>query len=130
MGTLLILLPPPPPALLPQVWHRFRYVGTTFATQNAKQILEHNRIDGGGTLAFLEGRQYAGTDTDDAFATIMQWLFHRIPHTRGGNTVRAWPAADTLTGGDMVRAWPAADVLIVVIVIIVQSCSGKNPRTL
>jgi hypothetical protein len=46
-------------------------------------ILERNALNAGGTLPKHEGIQYAHSSDDDAFSTIIQWLYWRIPYTRG-----------------------------------------------
>ncbi len=50
------------------------------------QVLEHNKMQRGGKLPDQEGMQYAAGTTDDAFSTLMQWLYARIPHTRASSS--------------------------------------------
>ena len=49
----------------------------------SKALLEKHRLDNGGFLRSTSGLQYADNAVDDAFSTIVQWLFHRIPHIHG-----------------------------------------------
>ena len=53
-----------------------------------REGVETNRVDNGGRFAAQEGLQYAGTDVDDAFGTLVQWLHARIPLTRGAAAVQ------------------------------------------
>ena len=57
-----------------RVWHRFAY---THGKPVRPMVL---RALGGDADAHREG---AWLLQDDAFGTIMQWLYSRIPHTRG-----------------------------------------------
>ncbi|GAX75784.1 hypothetical protein CEUSTIGMA_g3227.t1 [Chlamydomonas eustigma] len=66
-----------------KVWHRFRYMGLKMIETEVDTILKRNAINAGGTLPKNEGVEKADSAVDDAFSTIIQWLYWRIPFTRG-----------------------------------------------
>ncbi|KAG2494841.1 hypothetical protein HYH03_007081 [Edaphochlamys debaryana] len=74
-------------AHLGHVWHRFRYASLPGLARELRSLREANEAKAaGGTEdgAVHFPRPFKGDDTvDDAFETIMQWLYSRIPHTRG-----------------------------------------------
>lgn len=51
--------------------------------EKEREIRDKNRIDHGGNVPFNnrvgDGSEYAGVAVDDAFSTIIQWLYTRIP---------------------------------------------------
>ncbi|KAG2445204.1 hypothetical protein HYH02_008672 [Chlamydomonas schloesseri] len=73
---------------LSRVWHRFAYTQTPFikaavehTIKGYQHKLEKAREEVLRDAVFQPVSQYP--HADDAFGTIMQWLYHRIPHTRG-----------------------------------------------
>ncbi|KAG2494840.1 hypothetical protein HYH03_007080 [Edaphochlamys debaryana] len=74
-------------AHLGHVWHRFRYASLPGLARELRSLREANEAKAaGGTedSAVHFPRPFKGDDTvDDAFETIMKWLYSRIPHTRG-----------------------------------------------
>lgn len=70
-------------ANIAKVWQRYRYNGLTMMRASSRSILEGNKMNHhGGMMPLTPGVQFANTDEDDAFATIVQWLHSRIPDTR------------------------------------------------
>ncbi|KAG2455017.1 hypothetical protein HYH02_000842 [Chlamydomonas schloesseri] len=95
-------------AHLGRVWQRFRYASIPGLSEELKRMQLHNKprreaeaaayanataaaaaAAGGGAAAAAAPKlplpqPFTGDPTeDDAFDTIMQWLYSRIPHTRG-----------------------------------------------
>ncbi|KAG2494839.1 hypothetical protein HYH03_007079 [Edaphochlamys debaryana] len=79
-------------AHLGHVWHRFRYASLPGLASELQKRRDNNTAivnkappqagPDGGAVHFP--RPFKGDGTvDDAFETIMQWLYSRIPHTRG-----------------------------------------------
>ncbi|KAG2488200.1 hypothetical protein HYH03_013194 [Edaphochlamys debaryana] len=85
---------------LAKVWMRYRWLGTTMADADAREVVEANRAKNGGVLRPNPGTQFADVRTDDALSTLMQWLYAKIPEihgsTAGGATAGA--AAGGATG--------------------------------
>ena len=86
-------------AALGHVWHRFRYTANKRLAYNTAAMARKNRKRrgrgaGGGMMAGGDGvgvgagpQAFEGdSSVDDAFATIMQWLHSRIPHTRNATS--------------------------------------------
>lgn len=48
-----------------------------------KNSIQSHWTDNGGKLPEQEGIQFAESQADDAFSTILQWLHWRVPFTRG-----------------------------------------------
>ncbi|KXZ53464.1 hypothetical protein GPECTOR_7g914 [Gonium pectorale] len=78
-------------AHLGQVWHRYRYANLpgvaaeirAYMTSNANDPLSKEAAALSATKEIRLPRPFKGDPSvDDAFATIMQWLHSRIPHTR------------------------------------------------
>ncbi|MEW5298002.1 MAG: hypothetical protein WDW36_001167 [Sanguina aurantia] len=76
-----------------RVWHRYRYYDLEMVRRDTQERMERRRIDSGGTLPPQPGADRAQDPRDDAFSTIVQWLYARIPFTRGGDATRAAAAA-------------------------------------
>ncbi|KXZ53467.1 hypothetical protein GPECTOR_7g917 [Gonium pectorale] len=74
-------------AHLGKVWHRYRYGSLPGLASELRQLMDSNereqeRSAANSTAVHLP-RPFKGDPTvDDAFATILQWLHSRIPHTR------------------------------------------------
>ncbi|MEW5312044.1 MAG: hypothetical protein WDW38_003706 [Sanguina aurantia] len=72
-----------------RVWHRYRYLDLEMVRRDTRERIERNRLDNGGTLPEQPGSHMAQDPRDDAFSTIVQWLYARIPFTRGSDATRA-----------------------------------------
>ncbi|GFR49991.1 hypothetical protein Agub_g12137 [Astrephomene gubernaculifera] len=68
---------------LAKVWYRFRYLGLKMADADAAAVVSEHRATNGGLLRPNPGAQYAASRVDDAFSTLMQWLYARIPDIQG-----------------------------------------------
>ncbi|EFJ51205.1 acetylglucosaminyltransferase [Volvox carteri f. nagariensis] len=69
---------------LAKVWFRYRYLGVKMAQRDAVEVVNRHREMYGGQLRPNPGVQYATSHVDDAFSTLMQWLYARIPEVHGG----------------------------------------------
>ncbi|GFR40870.1 hypothetical protein Agub_g1521 [Astrephomene gubernaculifera] len=78
-------------AHLGQVWHRYRYADLPGLSSALRKQMESNARDPlakeaealSATKEVRYPRSFKGDPrVDDAFSTIMQWLYSRIPHTR------------------------------------------------
>ncbi|KAG2501891.1 hypothetical protein HYH03_000389 [Edaphochlamys debaryana] len=76
---------------LAKVWHRFTYTTGRVMKEAVKRVMLDN-LDAGHSPNAPRGqvrsdhpfqRHTSFPFEDDAFGTIMQWLYHRIPFTRG-----------------------------------------------
>ncbi|KAG2501893.1 hypothetical protein HYH03_000391 [Edaphochlamys debaryana] len=80
---------------LAKVWHRFAYASGLFLGTHIKGFIEmHDREEEGKPQAPFDHPYQRHTSfpfADDAFGTIMQWLYHRIPDTRGEGVVAVVP---------------------------------------
>lgn len=65
--------------------------------RDTKDRVEKKRLDNGGLLPEQPGSERAQDPEDDAFSTIMQWLYARIPFTRGSDATRAYAAKAVAT---------------------------------
>lgn len=54
--------------------------------KHRKNALDRNKMDNGGMLPAQEGIQYAASPVDGPFETLIQWLYARIPATRGSKS--------------------------------------------
>ncbi|KAL6761490.1 exostosin-like glycosyltransferase [Haematococcus lacustris] len=66
---------------LANVWMRFRWNGLPLAERDVAKIVRDHK-GRGHPLTDRPGLEWAQTADGDAFSTVMQWLYHRIPHTR------------------------------------------------
>ncbi|PNH08220.1 hypothetical protein TSOC_005208 [Tetrabaena socialis] len=66
------------------VW--FRYLGVTMAMEDAVGVVADHSSKNGGVQRPAPGAQFAASPVDDAFSTIMQWLYARIPDVHRGTT--------------------------------------------
>lgn len=72
-----------------KLWHRFRWSSGVMVTAEVKQLAEYHLLQAGGQFKdTVPGRQFASSATDDAFSTLMQWLYARIPFTRKAQPIR------------------------------------------
>ena len=64
---------------------RFRYNSVRLAQTDSRRLLNENTGQAGGSsgVKVNAGMEYADTDEDDAFSTIVQWLHSRIPDIVG-----------------------------------------------
>ncbi|KXZ53466.1 hypothetical protein GPECTOR_7g916 [Gonium pectorale] len=74
-------------AHLDLVWHRYRYGSLPGLASELRQLMDSNEREqersAANSTAVRLPRPFKGDPTvDDAFATILQWLHSRIPHTR------------------------------------------------
>src|SRR4051794_20006092 len=77
-------LTPIPPAVLFCVCFavlcRFRYMGLKLIDDEENHIVQNHKLHHGGSAAVgPPGSEFAGLPVDDAFSTIIQWLYTRIP---------------------------------------------------
>ncbi|KAG2432501.1 hypothetical protein HXX76_008846 [Chlamydomonas incerta] len=80
-------------AHLAKVWHRYRYMGLRMLDDSARSLMWGYRADAGGKAPRTPGSEYSTSRQDDAFATILQWLYHRIPEVHGTQGSREGAAA-------------------------------------
>ncbi|GIL48810.1 hypothetical protein Vafri_5227 [Volvox africanus] len=71
---------------LAKIWSRYRYLGVKMAVRDAEHVVSEHRERNGGFLRPNPGVQYAANSVDDAFSTIIQWLYARIPEVHGTAT--------------------------------------------
>jgi len=62
---------------------RFRWNGAPLGEKTIYQIMSKHISDGNTDGSLRPGMEWAATSDDDAFSTVIQWLYHRIPATRG-----------------------------------------------
>eukprot|EP00798_Chlamydomonas_sp_ICE-L_P006522 gene6522-3162_t len=77
-----------------RVWHRFAYttgalVRTAHVTAHQEQLqkygwMQRNPEDRPSGKNYTQPPVYEWPYEDDAFATILQWLYSKIPETRHG----------------------------------------------
>ncbi|GFR49988.1 hypothetical protein Agub_g12134 [Astrephomene gubernaculifera] len=70
---------------LHKVWHRFRFLGLRMARAEARKLLEAHQERAGGSAPRHPGAEYSIHAQDDAFDTLMQWLYSRIPSVHSGS---------------------------------------------
>ncbi len=63
---------------------RFRYLGVRLAHIDVRTRLEQYKSEHDGAAPRNPGTEYFLSPQDDAFETIVQWLYERIPYVRGG----------------------------------------------
>lgn len=58
-------------------------MGLRMLDDSARAYLWDYRADAGGKAPRTPGAEFSVSRQDDAFATILQWLYHRIPDVHG-----------------------------------------------
>ncbi|KAG2432503.1 hypothetical protein HXX76_008848 [Chlamydomonas incerta] len=80
-------------AALSRVWFRYRYMGLRMIEDESRRLQRAYQQDAGGKAPRTPGSEYSTSRQDDAFATILQWLYHRIPEVHGTQGSREGAAA-------------------------------------
>lgn len=57
------------------------------------QVMQKHREQQGGTLAQRPGMQWAQTGDDDAFSTVIQWLYSRMDDVKAAVRAHAQGAS-------------------------------------
>ncbi|KXZ50759.1 hypothetical protein GPECTOR_15g444 [Gonium pectorale] len=68
---------------LAKVWMRYRYLGLKMADVDARAVVDAHRATNGGATRPNPGAAFAASRVDDAFSTLMQWLYARMPDVHG-----------------------------------------------
>ncbi|KAG2488211.1 hypothetical protein HYH03_013205 [Edaphochlamys debaryana] len=66
-----------------RTWQRFRYIKLKMIIEDARKVLAGHVSANDGSAPKNLGAAYSVSKQDDAFATIMQWLYSRIPDATG-----------------------------------------------
>ncbi|KAG2424765.1 hypothetical protein HXX76_014189 [Chlamydomonas incerta] len=70
-------------ANLAKVWMRYRWLGVKMADKDAREVVSGHAAQNGGAVRPNPGAQFGAVREDDAFSTLMQWLYARIPEVTG-----------------------------------------------
>jgi hypothetical protein len=94
------------------VWQRLNYRTHDLLQRTAREIRAHNlaeqsqqqaaAADPGASEQLLPRRYEGDLQQDDAFDTIIQWLYWRIPFVKGGAGAAAQGAGGTGRGSSAV----------------------------